>query len=52
MIAGAGHVGLALARIAARFGFPITVIDDRPDYATAQRFPDGRGAWWVTSSRS
>jgi xanthine dehydrogenase accessory factor len=42
VIAGAGHVGLALARIARQLDFHITVIDDRPDYATAQRFPDAR----------
>jgi xanthine dehydrogenase accessory factor len=42
VIAGAGHVGLALARIARGLDFHITVIDDRTDYATAQRFPDAR----------
>ena len=42
VIAGAGHVGLALARIARGLDFHITVIDDRPDYATAQRFPEAR----------
>ncbi len=30
-IAGAGHVGLALARMAKRLDFDVTVFDDRPD---------------------
>jgi xanthine dehydrogenase accessory factor len=39
VIAGAGHVGAALAAMAALIDFSVTVIDDRPDYASAQRFP-------------
>jgi xanthine dehydrogenase accessory factor len=39
LIAGAGHVGQALAEIAARLDFQVTVIDDRADCATAARFP-------------
>lgn len=38
-IAGAGHVGLALARVAADLDFDVTVIDDRPDCVSADRFP-------------
>jgi xanthine dehydrogenase accessory factor len=38
-IAGAGHVGEALAAIAAPAGFDITVFDDRADLASAGRFP-------------
>jgi xanthine dehydrogenase accessory factor len=38
---GAGHVGSAIARAAAAAGFRVTVIDDRPEYADATRFPDG-----------
>ncbi|MEM6315432.1 MAG: XdhC family protein, partial [Planctomycetota bacterium] len=40
VIAGAGHVGQALAAIAGPAGFDVTVIDDRPDCANADRFPD------------
>ncbi|MAE70210.1 MAG: xanthine dehydrogenase accessory protein XdhC [Gemmatimonadetes bacterium] len=36
---GAGHVAQPLARYAADAGFSVTVIDDRPDYATEERFP-------------
>ena len=39
VIAGAGHVGCALARIAHELKFRVVVIDDRPDLASAERFP-------------
>lgn len=39
-IFGGGHIGLALAKIARLTGFKIIVIDDRPDFAVAQRFPE------------
>ncbi|MDB5294318.1 MAG: pucA [Phycisphaerales bacterium] len=39
VIAGAGHVGAALAAVARLTDFRVTVIDDRPDLASASRFP-------------
>ena len=39
IIAGAGHVGKALARYAAEADFEVWVIDDRADYASRERFP-------------
>lgn len=39
LIAGGGHIGLALARLAAQLDFHITVIDDRADFANPERFP-------------
>ena len=39
VIVGAGHVGHAVAELAARAGFRVTVVDDRPDFACAERFP-------------
>ncbi len=42
VIAGAGHVGQALARLAADAGFEITIIDDRADLTSADRFPSAR----------
>ena len=39
VIAGAGHVGLALADVASRMGFRVTVIDDRADLVSPERFP-------------
>ncbi len=38
LIVGAGHVGHALARLAADLEFDIKVFDDRADYATSDRF--------------
>jgi xanthine dehydrogenase accessory factor len=39
VIVGAGHVGRAVGTVAATLGYRMTVIDDRPDFANAQRFP-------------
>jgi xanthine dehydrogenase accessory factor len=39
IIAGAGHVAVPLATMAALCDFTVTVLDDRPQYANAQRFP-------------
>ena len=39
VIAGAGHVGAALAAIASQLDFDVTVIDDRADFASPARFP-------------
>ena len=39
IIAGAGHVAVPLAAMAALCDFTVTVLDDRPQYANAQRFP-------------
>ncbi|HEX3358532.1 MAG TPA: XdhC/CoxI family protein [Tepidisphaeraceae bacterium] len=40
IIAGAGHVGHALAHLANTLDFRVTIIDDRPDYISADRFPN------------
>ncbi|CCK79683.1 MULTISPECIES: XdhC family aldehyde oxidoreductase maturation factor [Desulfobacula] len=39
-IFGAGHVSLFVAQLAKMVGFSITVIDDRPEFANEQRFPE------------
>jgi xanthine dehydrogenase accessory factor len=39
-IFGAGHVSKALCQIAALAGFRATVVDDRAEYASADRFPE------------
>jgi xanthine dehydrogenase accessory factor len=36
---GGGHVGLATARLASGVGFRTVVLDDRPEFANAERFP-------------
>jgi xanthine dehydrogenase accessory factor len=40
VIAGGGHVGQALGALAGGLDFRLTVIDDRPEYASAERFPN------------
>lgn len=40
VIAGAGHVGQALAHIGHLLDFEITVIDDRPEFANKDRVPE------------
>jgi xanthine dehydrogenase accessory factor len=37
---GAGHVAVPTAHIAALAGFRVVVVDDRPEFATAERFPE------------
>ena len=39
IVFGGGHVGAALCDIASMSGFRVHVVDERPDYATAQRHP-------------
>ena len=39
IIVGAGHVAIPLARIGALVGFKVHVLDDRPGFATRDRFP-------------
>ena len=39
LIAGAGHIGQAVAHLGKLLDFEVTVIDDRPEYACRERFP-------------
>jgi len=41
VVVGAGHVGLALAKLAHGLAYEVTVIDDRPEFASKERFPEG-----------
>jgi xanthine dehydrogenase accessory factor len=40
VVVGAGHIAQPLSRIGALLGFRVTVVDDRPDFARRDRFPD------------
>ncbi len=40
LIIGAGHIGVSLAQVAKIAGFQVIVQDDRPDFATQERFSD------------
>lgn len=39
LILGGGHVGEAVARLAAFLGLPHSVVDDRPEFARPERYP-------------
>lgn len=41
LIAGGGHVGQAVARLAVELDFHVIVIDDRVEFATPERYPAG-----------
>lgn len=40
VVAGGGHVALAIARQASALDFDVTIVEDRPEFASAERFPD------------
>jgi xanthine dehydrogenase accessory factor len=42
VLCGAGHINLALARMVRGLVWRVTVIDDRPDWANAENFPNAR----------
>ncbi len=39
ILCGGGHISLPLAQIASLLDFEVTVLDDRPEFANSQRFP-------------
>ncbi len=41
VICGAGHVGAALAKLGSMLGFQSTLIDDRVEFVSAERFDEG-----------
>ena len=42
VIVGGGHCGMALSALASRSGFSVTVLDDRPEWASKAKHPDAR----------
>jgi xanthine dehydrogenase accessory factor len=40
VVVGAGHVAQPMAHMGALLGYRVTVLDDRPDFATRERFPE------------
>jgi len=41
IVVGAGHIAVPLARLGIDLGFRVTVLDDREEFATEDRFADG-----------
>jgi xanthine dehydrogenase accessory factor len=50
VICGAGHVGASLAKLAGFIGYHSTLIDDRAEFVTRDRFPDERISLVVAES--
>jgi xanthine dehydrogenase accessory factor len=44
VVAGGGHIGQAVCHLGSRLGFEVTVIDDRPTFASAERHPTAKRA--------
>ena len=42
LIAGGGHCGLEVAKLCDQLGYFYSVVDDRPEYASKERFPHAR----------
>ncbi|MDI6823159.1 MAG: XdhC/CoxI family protein [Bacillota bacterium] len=40
LICGGGHIALPLCRMGKMLGFAVAVVDDRPSFASAERFPE------------
>lgn len=40
VIVGAGHIARPLCRVGAMLGYRVIILDDRPGFATAERFPE------------
>ncbi len=40
IIFGAGHVAYQLSKLASQLGFKIIIVDDRPEWANRERFPE------------
>jgi xanthine dehydrogenase accessory factor len=44
LIAGGGHCGLEIAKLCDQLGYLHSVLDDRAEYASGERFPNARRA--------
>src|SRR6202022_1307307 len=40
VVVGAGHVAMPIAQVGRLLDFEVIVVDDRPSFANAERFPD------------
>lgn len=42
IVLGGGHIALPLVEMAAKVGFEVIIVDDRPSFANSLRFPDAK----------
>ena len=42
VILGGGNIARPLVQVAAMLGYAVTVVDDRPEFASSERFPEAR----------
>ncbi len=42
IVLGGGHIAMPVCEFGAKCGFQVHVLDDRPDFANRQRFPDAK----------
>ena len=42
IILGGGHLAVPLCTVGALLGYAVTVVDDRPEFAASERFPEAR----------
>jgi xanthine dehydrogenase accessory factor len=52
IIYGGGHVSKFISHAATMAGFLVTIVDDRPEYANARRFPEAKETLALDSSRA
>ncbi|MBI3268938.1 MAG: XdhC family protein [Planctomycetes bacterium] len=45
LLLGGGHVAYEVYLLCPRLEFEVSVLDDRPEYASRERFPQARGLW-------
>ncbi len=43
ILLGAGHISQSLCRFAVELGFSVTTVDERPEFANKERFPEADG---------
>lgn len=48
LLLGGGHVAFEVAQLCPRLEFELSVVDDRAEYASRERFPEARGLWVAT----
>lgn len=51
-ILGGGHISFTLAKIGKLVGYNIVVVDDRPEFATSQRFPEAERVIAISYNRA